>query len=63
MNNDLITLNEAATIIAANSKRPYSPATLRSRIRFGAIPEAVKIGRDWFVPRAWAETYGPKRSK
>ena len=60
MNNDMITLKEAAEIISARFGMDYPPRNIRSNIRYNLLPEAEKIGRDWFVPRAWAESYRPK---
>ena len=40
----LITLKEYA------ERRGLNAATLRQRILRGGIPEARKMGRDWFVP-------------
>lgn len=40
----LITLKEYA------ERRGLNAATLRQKILRGGIPEAQKLGRDWFVP-------------
>ena len=40
----LITLKDYA------ERRGLNAATLRQRILRGGIPEAQKLGRDWFVP-------------
>lgn len=64
MNNDMITLKEAADIISMRFGTSFKPSTIKSNIiHYGLMPEAVKIGRDWFVPRQWAETYVPKRHR
>ena len=31
--------------------------------RAGKIPGAIKIGRDWLIPRAWAEEKAAEREK
>ena len=58
--NELVTLREAAAIISEREGREYKPGHIRNYINFGLLPEAEKIGRDWFVPLAWAESYRPK---
>lgn len=40
----MITLKEYA------ERRGLNAATLRQRILRGGVPEAQKLGRDWFVP-------------
>lgn len=61
--NNLVTLREAAAIISEREGREYKAAHICRYINFGLLPEAEKIGRDWFVPRAWAESYHPKWKK
>lgn len=58
--NNLVTLREASAIISEREGREYKADHIRRYIHFGLLPEAEKIGRDWFVPRAWAESYRPK---
>lgn len=41
---DLITIAEYA------SRRGLQPDAIRQRIHRGALPEAVKLGRDWLIP-------------
>ena len=60
---ELLTLREAAALISQREGREDKPGHIRSYIRFGLLAEAEKIGRDWFVPRAWAESYRPKWKK
>lgn len=43
--NDLITVTEYA------KQHGVDPSTMRHRIARGMHPEAVKIGRDWFIPK------------
>ena len=57
---ELLTLKEAASIISEREGREYNPGTIRKNIYYGLLKEAEKVGRDWFVPRAWAESYRPK---
>lgn len=45
MKDDLIPLKEYAAM------HGVTDATLRQRIKRGAIPEAVKMAGAWFVPR------------
>lgn len=42
---DMITIAEYA------AQHGISPATMRQRIARGCHPEAVKIGRDWLIPK------------
>lgn len=51
---------EAAAIL---SKRfgTYSSVSVRKLCQQGKIPGAQKIGRDWIVPRIWAETHEKTR--
>lgn len=42
---DLITIAEYA------AARGLRPDAVRQRIHRGAVPEAVKLGRDWLIPR------------
>ena len=60
---ELLTLREAAAIISEREGREYNPDHIRKYIHYGLLPAAEKIGRDWFVPRAWAESYRPKWKK
>ena len=60
---ELLTLREAAAIISQREGREYKPGSIRRYINWGLLPEARKFGRDWFVPRAWAESYRPKWKK
>lgn len=53
MNNDLITLKETSEILKARGIS-IKPATLRVYIFRGKLPEAVKQGRDWYLPRSYA---------
>ena len=57
---ELLTLREAASIISEREGREYNPSNIRKYIHYGLLQEAEKVGRDWFVPRAWAESYRPK---
>ena len=59
----LLTLREAAALISEREGREYKPASIRRYINFGLLAGAEKIGRDWFVPREWAESYRPKWKK
>lgn len=45
MHDEMITITEYA------KQHGISPATMRQRIARGRHPEAVKIGRDWLIPR------------
>jgi hypothetical protein len=38
-------------------------ANVSAKARAGKIPGAVKVGRDWFVPLAWAEAEAERRKK
>ena len=60
---ELVTLREAAAIISEREGREYKPAHIRRYINWGLLREAEKIGRDWFVPRTWAESYRPRWKK
>ena len=60
---ELLTLREAAALISEREGREYKAGSIRRYINWGLLPEAEKIGRDWFVPRAWAESYCPKWKK
>lgn len=60
---DWLTLREAAALISEREGREYKPEHICRYINFGLLPEAKKFGRDWFVPRAWAESYRPKWKK
>ena len=60
---ELLTLREAAAIISEREGREYKPEHICRYINYGLLEEAEKIGRDWFVPRAWAESYRPKWKK
>ncbi|NMD38171.1 MAG: helix-turn-helix domain-containing protein [Christensenellaceae bacterium] len=42
---NLIPLKEYAEIVGV------APSTIRHKIRRGNFPEAVKLGRDWYVPK------------
>ena len=42
---DMITITEYARLVNRD------PANIRQKCLRGTIPEAVKIGREWFVPR------------
>ena len=53
MNNDLITLKETSEILKARGIS-IKPTTLRVYIFRGKLPEAVKQGRDWYLPRSYA---------
>ena len=37
-------------LAAYAAKVDRDPATIRQKILRGALPQAVKLGRDWFVP-------------
>ena len=60
---ELLTLREAAALISEREGREYKPAHIRSYIRFVLLPVGDKRGRDWFAPRAWAESYRQKWKK
>ena len=60
---ELLTLREAAAIISEREGREYRPDHIRRYINLGLLRTAEKIGRDWFVPRAWAESYRPRWKK
>ena len=49
--NDLISLKEAASITA------LAHTTLRKMCQRGEIQGAVKVARNWCIPRAWAEEH------
>ena len=49
--NDFIGLKEAATITA------LAQTTLRKMCQRGEIQGAVKVARNWGIPRAWAEEH------
>lgn len=57
---DFISTEEAAKILAARFGT-YSSATVRRLALRGKIPGAQKIGRDWVIPREWAETHEKTR--
>ena len=44
MDNNLIPIKDYASI------HGVTPATIRQRILRGAMPGAVKVGRDWLIP-------------
>ena len=48
---DVISLNEAASITA------LAHTTLRKMCQRGEIQGAVKVARNWCIPRAWAEEH------
>lgn len=48
---DVISLNEAASITA------LAHTTLRKMCQRGEIQGAVKVARNWGIPRAWAEEH------
>lgn len=51
--NEMITTTEAAAIIGCR------PASVKNLCLRGKLPGAEKRGRDWFIPRASAESYTP----
>ena len=53
----MLTLEEAAT------EAKLSPITLRVQIRNGRIPQAVKRGADWAIPRAALHNYLESRQQ
>lgn len=59
---NLISTTEAAEIL---SKRlgSYSTVGVRKMCQWGKIPDALKIGKTWLVPREWAETYQPRQKR
>jgi len=48
-----ITSLEAAAILGESPTT--GGANIRALARDGKIPSAEKVGRDWLIPRAWAE--------
>lgn len=60
--NDYISSAEAAKILSERFGSYNQKSVQNSCIR-GVIPGAVKIGRNWLVPRQWAETYEAPRKK
>ena len=50
---DHVTAREAAYILG------YHPASVKNLCRWGKLPGAVKVGRDWLIPRAAVESYRP----
>ncbi|OON89696.1 hypothetical protein B0D78_02385 [Pyramidobacter sp. C12-8] len=57
---EFISTVEAAAILAARAGS-YSAHTVKLLAGQGKIPGAQKIGRDWCIPREWAETYQPRQ--
>ena len=57
---DLVTLSEAAEILAARGQ-PFDRDWLRRKAAGGHIEGAERVGDryrgTWLVPREWAETY------
>lgn len=51
---------EAAEILAARFGS-YARVTVKTLARTGKIPGAHKNGRDWMIPREWAETHEKTR--
>lgn len=53
---DIVTTKEAADILG------YSRMSVRNLCAWGKLPGAVKMGRDWVIPRATVEGYvkGPQ---
>lgn len=45
------TMTNMITIAEYAAQHGISPATMRQRIARGCHPEAVKIGRDWLIPK------------
>jgi hypothetical protein len=54
-------ISEYLTTAAVAKVRGGSMRTLRQMCQKGKIPGAVKIGRDWFIPKASLEHVPPLR--
>ena len=54
---DFITTTEAAEIAQIH------PGYLRQLLSWGQVAGAQKAGRDWLIPREWAETFQRQRKK
>jgi len=50
---NFITSIEAAALLGES--QTTGGANIRTLARSGKIPGAEKVGRDWLIPRAWAE--------
>jgi len=62
MNTDAyITSLEAAAMLGASPTT--GGANIRTLARDGKIPGAVKVGRDWLIPRIWAEEKAEEKKK
>ncbi|MCI7403625.1 hypothetical protein [Pyramidobacter sp.] len=59
-NSNLISTTEAAQIIASRLGS-YSAVGVRKMCQWGKIPDALKVGKTWLIPREWAETYQPRQ--
>jgi len=58
---DYITTPGAAAMLGESGTT--GGANIRTLAREGKIPGAIKIGRDWLIPRAWAEKKAEEKAK